>query len=226
MPRSVLSRQDPGNHSQPVSRAGTGGALPACRRRAGESRGGRTDPSPGQARHTRAGVRVACRCSRSPRRPGCGSARSPEFSTRNRAACAALTTAHVEEQSMPADRKRVDVSVLGAGAAGLAAARDLSQAGLRVTVIEARPRIGGRILTLHDPRSPVPLELGAEFVHGEAPETLAVARAAGLALVELPDVHELVSSGRFKAMGDFWEIVNRMNKDLARRIAERGKDFT
>ncbi len=122
-------------------------------------------------------------------------------------------------------KKLVDVLVLGAGAAGLAAARDLSQAGLRVTVVEARPRIGGRILTLHDPRSPVPLELGAEFVHGEAPETFAVARAAGLALVELPDVHELVSSGRFKAMGDFWEIVNRMNKDLARRIAARGKDF-
>ena len=122
-------------------------------------------------------------------------------------------------------KKLVDVLVLGAGAAGLAAARDLSQAGLRVTVVEARPRIGGRILTLHDPRSPVPLELGAEFVHGEAPETLAVARAAGLALVELPDVHELVSSGRFKALGDFWEIVNRMNKDLARRIAARGKDF-
>ncbi|HWC73184.1 MAG TPA: FAD-dependent oxidoreductase, partial [Gemmatimonadales bacterium] len=69
---------------------------------------------------------------------------------------------------MSSDRKRVDVLVLGAGAAGLAAARDLSQAGLRVTVIEARPRIGGRIFTRHDPRSPVPLELGAEFVHGEA----------------------------------------------------------
>ena len=58
---------------------------------------------------------------------------------------------------MPRDRKRVDVLVLGAGAAGLAAARDLSHAGLRVTVVEGRPRVGGRILTLHDPRSPVPV---------------------------------------------------------------------
>ncbi len=106
---------------------------------------------------------------------------------------------------MTADRKRVDVLVLGAGAAGLAAARDLSQAGLRVTVIEARPRIGGRILTRHDPRVPVPLELGAEFVHGEAPETFAIARAAGLGVLEIPDLHESVAGGRFKPMPDFWE---------------------
>jgi monoamine oxidase len=126
---------------------------------------------------------------------------------------------------VPKDRKRVDVLILGAGAAGLAAARDLSQAGLRVTVIEARPRVGGRILTLHDPRAPVPLELGAEFIHGEAPETLSVAYAAGLAVLELPDSHEIVTSGRFKPMGDFWALVDRMNHDLARRVASRGRDF-
>lgn len=126
---------------------------------------------------------------------------------------------------MPRDRKRIDVLVLGAGAAGLAAARDLSHAGLRVTVIEARPRVGGRILTLHDPRSPVPLELGAEFIHGPSAETLPLAQAAGLAVLELPDTHELATAGRFKPMGDFWELVDRMNHDLARRLASRGKDF-
>ncbi|PYO72896.1 MAG: flavin monoamine oxidase family protein, partial [Gemmatimonadetes bacterium] len=50
---------------------------------------------------------------------------------------------------MPSDHKRVDVLIVGAGAAGLAAARDLSQAGLHLAVIEARPRIGGRIFTRH-----------------------------------------------------------------------------
>src|SRR5882672_6725323 len=126
---------------------------------------------------------------------------------------------------MPRDRKRVDVLILGAGAAGLVAARDLSHAGLRVTVIEARPRVGGRILTLHDPRSPVPLELGAEFIHGASAETLPLAQAAGLAVVELPDTHELATAGRFRPMGDYWELVDRMNHDLARRLASRGKDF-
>jgi len=126
---------------------------------------------------------------------------------------------------MPRDRKRVDVLILGAGAAGLAAARDLSHAGLRVTVIEARPRVGGRVLTLHDPRSPIPLELGAEFIHGASADTLPLAQAAGLAVIELPDSHELASAGRFKPMGDFWELVDRMNHDLARRLASRGNDF-
>src|SRR2546422_800480 len=126
---------------------------------------------------------------------------------------------------MPRDHKRVDVLVLGAGAAGLAAARDLSHAGLRVTVIEARPRVGGRVLTVHDPRSPVPIELGAEFIHGEAAETLSLAQAAGLAVVELPDTHEVARAGRLKPMGDFWGLVDRMNRDLARRVASRGRDF-
>jgi monoamine oxidase len=126
---------------------------------------------------------------------------------------------------MARDRKRVDVLVLGAGAAGLAAARDLSHAGLRVTIIEARPRVGGRILTLHDSRSPVPLELGAEFIHGGRAETLSLAQAAGLAVLELPDTHELAAGGAFKAMDGFWELVDRMNHDLARRLARLGRDF-
>ena len=126
---------------------------------------------------------------------------------------------------MPRDRKHVDVLIVGAGAAGLAAARDLSQAGLTVTIIEARPRVGGRILTLHDPRSPVPLELGAEFIHGASAETLPLAQAAGLSVLELPNTHERAAGGRFKPMGGFWELVDRMNHDLARRLTSRGKDF-
>src|SRR2546423_11962776 len=96
---------------------------------------------------------------------------------------------------MTTARKRVDTLVLGAGAAGLAAARDLSHAGLRITVVEARPRIGGRILTLHDPRSPLPLELGAEFIHREAPATLSVAQAARLTVLALPDLRENGTAG-------------------------------
>ena len=50
-------------------------------------------------------------------------------------------------------RKPVDVIIVGAGAAGLAAARELSHKGLRLTILEARERLGGRILT--QPRSAV-----------------------------------------------------------------------
>src|SRR5262249_11723130 len=61
---------------------------------------------------------------------------------------------------------RVEVLVLGAGAAGIAAARTLHDAGVAVTVLEARPRLGGRVLTDHR-LAPHPVELGAEFIHGQ-----------------------------------------------------------
>lgn len=75
-----------------------------------------------------------------------------------------------------------DVIILGGGVAGLSAARDLTAAGARVLLLEARDRLGGRVSTHHTPDGPV--ELGAEFVHGAVEETLGVAREAGLPLRE------------------------------------------
>lgn len=56
------------------------------------------------------------------------------------------------------------VVVVGAGVAGLAAARDLTDRGAKVTVLEARPRIGGRLFT--DRSLGVPFEAGAGWIHG------------------------------------------------------------
>lgn len=56
--------------------------------------------------------------------------------------------------------------VIGAGAAGLACARALQDVGARVTLVEARDRLGGRAWTSYD-IAPHPVELGAEYVHGE-----------------------------------------------------------
>jgi monoamine oxidase len=78
-----------------------------------------------------------------------------------------------------------DVLIVGAGAAGLAAAQSLTAAGRRVTILEARNRIGGRIFT-HPASTPeAPVELGAEFVHGRPPEIFHLAQRAGLELDEL-----------------------------------------
>ena len=63
-----------------------------------------------------------------------------------------------------------DIIIIGAGISGLAAALDLTRAGLTVDILEARDRIGGRIFTQKDPTLNHPIELGAEFVHGLAPE--------------------------------------------------------
>jgi monoamine oxidase len=80
-----------------------------------------------------------------------------------------------------------DVVVLGAGIAGLAAAERLGAAGLRVVVLEARDRIGGRIHTVDDPGLKLPIELGAEFVHGCPTELLELIRDTGLTLEGLSE---------------------------------------
>ncbi|HTA40147.1 MAG TPA: NAD(P)/FAD-dependent oxidoreductase [Candidatus Acidoferrales bacterium] len=79
----------------------------------------------------------------------------------------------------------MDVVVIGAGAAGLQAARALAARSLRVVVIEARDRIGGRVYPVATNRRIVPAELGAEFIHGTAPETLALLRETGGAAVDV-----------------------------------------
>lgn len=79
---------------------------------------------------------------------------------------------------------QADVIVVGAGAAGLAAARTLARRSFRVLLIEARDRAGGRVLTRATARPLIPAELGAEFIHGTAQETLELLKAAGTAAVD------------------------------------------
>ena len=73
-----------------------------------------------------------------------------------------------------------DAIIIGAGAAGLAAGRELSRAGKKVLLLEARSRIGGRINTLTVPEFSIPLEAGAEFIHGEMPVTQSLLKEAGI----------------------------------------------
>ena len=61
--------------------------------------------------------------------------------------------------------KGKSVIVVGAGLAGLTAARDLVAAGAKVTVVEARDRIGGRIWTSRL-WPDLPMDMGASWIHG------------------------------------------------------------
>lgn len=62
------------------------------------------------------------------------------------------------------------VLVIGAGVAGLAAARALQNAGCRVTVLEAASRVGGRVRTDRAVFDGLPVEIGAQFIHGKRDE--------------------------------------------------------
>jgi monoamine oxidase len=61
----------------------------------------------------------------------------------------------------------------------------LASRSARVVLLEARHRAGGRVWSHSAPRGGVPAELGAEFIHGGAPRTMALLREAGAAAVDL-----------------------------------------
>lgn len=93
-----------------------------------------------------------------------------------------METEAVSLQNQDGLRQDADVLVIGAGVAGLTAARALALRGFRVIVIEARDRVGGRIYT--ESVSGVLVEHGAEFIHGRVPELWSVLEEAGLESVE------------------------------------------
>ena len=101
-----------------------------------------------------------------------------------------------------------DVVIIGAGAAGLAAARKLQSSGHRTLVVEAQDRVGGRIFTRRLPGSTVPAELGAEFIHGSPEVTLELLRQACIGVVDSGDVGVLFKDGRISPQEDRYDRVH------------------
>ena len=92
------------------------------------------------------------------------------------------------------------IIVIGAGAAGLTVARHLTASGRRVLILEARGRLGGRILTVRDPLSPLPIELGAEFIHGTPPQFWQIINSARFPVMEVVGENYHSAAGQLKRM--------------------------
>jgi monoamine oxidase len=90
----------------------------------------------------------------------------------------------------------------------------LRDAGVPFVILEARARIGGRIYTRHPRGLVVPVELGAEFTHGEANEVFGLAEDHGLKLVDITGRRFQADGGRLRVLDDFWERLDRVMRRL------------
>jgi monoamine oxidase len=114
-----------------------------------------------------------------------------------------------------------DVIVIGAGAAGLAAASALARAGRSVITVEARDRIGGRCDTRRLAGVPAPVELGAEFIHGQPQATLSLLREAGIPAVDTTRTQRVLFGGRLRAVDVFAEARKAMRRKPATDVSFR-----
>src|SRR5690349_17891327 len=103
-----------------------------------------------------------------------------------------------------------DAIIVGAGAAGLMAARVLRAAGRSVLLLESSNRVGGRVLTLNGTLAGIPIELGAEFIHGDAPITRKLLDEARLATVPVLGEHYRSDDGELSPQGPIWQRMSRV----------------
>src|SRR5688572_31243791 len=122
-------------------------------------------------------------------------------------------------KKLPAEQT---VLIIGAGAAGLLAARQLSDAGMKVIILEAAADAGGRMLTLRDHGFSIPAEAGAEFIHGHQPITLGLIQEAGIEITTVAGEMKTVRSGKWlqdDPMDATWE-------EMLQRMEEVKQDIT
>jgi len=108
------------------------------------------------------------------------------------------------------------ILIIGAGAAGLMAAYELSAAGYPVIVLEATERAGGRILTQVGGGFSMSVEAGAEFIHGALPVTLKLLKDAGITYRPVEGKMLRVRNGEWIDQdlfsGDWEELMRQMGQ--------------
>jgi monoamine oxidase len=109
------------------------------------------------------------------------------------------------------ESKTFDVVVIGAGAAGLLAALEIALTGRTVAVMEAKEKTGGRMFTAHAGNG-YPLELGAEFVHGDLPLTKELLKKAGVKTTVVRGSIWQHKNGQLNEQVDFIEDYSDLEK--------------
>jgi monoamine oxidase len=140
------------------------------------------------------------------------------------AAAGVLLSARGGFAGQPATGKRV--IVIGGGFAGMAAAYELFRAGADVTVLEARNRVGGRVVSFSDLAPGAAMEGGAELIGTNHPIWLDYAQRFKLSFVKITEEdaeapivingHRLSSGESEKLWTEMGDVLNRMNADAAR----------
>lgn len=135
-----------------------------------------------------------------------------------------MTTVPNQEMILPpaSTPREVEVIIIGAGVAGLTAARDLSIDGYDVLVLEARSRIGGRIWTSHE--LGLPTDLGASWIHGF--EDNPIARLARRHQIEIlrTDISS-VTPARYQSVALFEQDGRRLSALETVEISDLMADF-
>jgi monoamine oxidase len=108
----------------------------------------------------------------------------------------------------------IDVLIIGAGASGLMAANVCANASLHAVVLEARDRIGGRVFTETNSAWPVPVELGAEFIHGMPPEIWDLAGPSNLRIKEKKGDRWMSRDGKLQVCNDMFDEIGEVLENL------------
>lgn len=116
----------------------------------------------------------------------------------------------------------VDVAIVGGGIAGLIAARLLADQGHRACVIEARPRIGGRIYT-DTSHAALPVERGAEVIHGNRVRVWHYLERYGLATRPNPSTRGVRFANGGRLRHPLWLATHRSAWRLGRAMSALAK---
>src|SRR5687768_63131 len=127
---------------------------------------------------------------------------------------------------VPAKKVNRSVLVIGAGFSGLACAFELMSAGYDVSVIEARERVGGRVLSFGDLVPGKNVEGGGELIGSNHPAWVNYAKMFGLDFIDVTeseDAAPIFLDGKRLSEEEEEKLWEEMDEVLSRMNADAGK---